>query len=374
MSWPIATRVSAVLLAGLVLGAAQRPATSPRVTAGTGTLYLGVQPNRILIIDEATERAVGEITTQFGAPRQMALSHDRRLFYLFDSTYEHVQVIDIASRAVVDTFTLSEANRKVRIRSFESDPLNRFLVLLTKTATKRANRFEVGPPTLQQYDLKEHKIIRTIPWPKGEEREFVNILFSPDGKLLYFFSDDVLIYETSEFTQVDKWELSRPIEDGLGRMDFMSMDRVNDEPGYFTGLFSVRDPVQNRQVMGVARVNLVGKRVDFYALGPMMPVSFSLAPDRKRAYGLMQQIGHYEFWTFDLEGQRLHSKVEFKGRPRMALKPSSNGKVLYLYQAGNTIDLYEAATYRYLRTITLEGDMTTDLVVMPGPQGRAEKP
>ena len=53
----------------------------------------------------------------------------------------------------------------------------------------------------------------------------------------------------------------------------------------------------------------------------------------------------------------------FKGRPRMGLKTSSNGKVLYIYVAGNTIDLYDAETYQYLRTITLDGDMTTDLFV-----------
>ena len=42
----------------------------------------------------------------------------------------------------------------------------------------------------------------------------------------------------------------------------------------------------------------------------------------------------------------------------MSLKTSSNGKVLYIYSAGNTIDLYDAETYQYLRTITLDGDMT----------------
>ena len=47
----------------------------------------------------------------------------------------------------------------------------------------------------------------------------------------------------------------------------------------------------------------------------------------------------------------------------MALRTSSNGKLLYIYQAGNTIDLYEAATYKYLRTITLDADMTTELFV-----------
>jgi len=49
----------------------------------------------------------------------------------------------------------------------------------------------------------------------------------------------------------------------------------------------------------------------------------------------------------------------------MALRTSSNGKVLYIYQAGNTIDLYDASNYRYLRTITLDADMTTELFVVP---------
>jgi hypothetical protein len=39
--------------------------------------------------------------------------------------------------------------------------------------------------------------------------------------------------------------------------------------------------------------------------------------------------------------------------------------VLYIYNAGNTIDLYDAATYRYMRTITLDGDVTTGFYVVP---------
>jgi hypothetical protein len=51
----------------------------------------------------------------------------------------------------------------------------------------------------------------------------------------------------------------------------------------------------------------------------------------------------------------------------MGLKTSSNGKVLYIYVAGNTIDLYDAETYAFLRTITLDGDMTSELFVFPSP-------
>jgi hypothetical protein len=45
--------------------------------------------------------------------------------------------------------------------------------------------------------------------------------------------------------------------------------------------------------------------------------------------------------------------------------------VLYIYNAGNTIDLWDAATYQYLRTITLDGDMTSEMFVLPSAPGQA---
>jgi hypothetical protein len=140
---------------------------------------------------------------------------------------------------------------------------------------------------------------------------------------------------------------------------------LNDEPGFYTAIFTVSDPVQHRPTMGIGRVNLAAKTVDFFTLGPATGVSFTLAPGRKVAYGLFEEIGRHEFWKFDLEHRKLASRTEFRGRPRMGLKTSSNGKVLYIYVAGNTIDLYDAETYQYMRTITLDGDMTTDLFVFP---------
>ena len=164
------------------------------------------------------------------------MSRDRKRFYTIEAGMEKVEILDIAARKTIDTFTLSEGNKKVRIRSIEPDPLHRFVMMLTASATKLIDRFEIGAPTLVQYDLKEHKIVRTIPWPNDEERQNANIQFSPDGKLMYLFSDqDVLIYETDNFTQVDKWELSRPIEEGFGRLEFGSRDVLNDEPGFYTG-------------------------------------------------------------------------------------------------------------------------------------------
>jgi len=356
----------AVLLCATTLGA-QRPARGPANPGGTHLMYIGTYAGDIQIFDEATESKVGEIKLKTGIPRSLTLSHSRQRFYVLDASLEKIEVVDIATRASLSSFTLSEGAKQVRIRGLQVDPLDRFLILLTRAATKQIDRWEIGDITMQLYDLAANKVTRTIPWPRGEEREFVNIRFSPDGKLLYFFGDDVLILETENFTEVDTWALSRPIEPGLGRLNFGSVDDFNEDPGFFTGLFTVQDPVQGRRIMGIGRVNLVAKSIDFTPIGPSEGVSFALTPDRKRGYGLVQQIGRYEFWAFDVEQRKLLSRTPFEGRPRMGLRVSSNGRLLYVYVAGATVDVYDAASYKLLRTIQMNADQTTSLYILPRP-------
>jgi hypothetical protein len=362
--------VSVAALALATSGAvAQQPA---HPTGGNGTLYIGGYPNVIWIIDEATEKIAGTIQVKSGIPRRMGLSRDLKRFYIIDATSEHVEIIDIASRTTVDTFKLTEGNTRIRISSLEPDPTHRYAIMLTRTATKQRDRVEIGPSTLQQYDLQEHKVTRTIPWPDGQEQDNANLMFSPDGKLLYFLGNEIRIFETERFTEVDKWELSN-VEEGLGQVSasfggFGGLDTVNDEPGYLTTTLTLEDPVQHRRMMGVARINLIRKDLEFYTLGPAGGVTFALAPDRKRGYGLESSVGRYQFWTFDLETRRVVSRAEFDGRPRMSLKTSSNGRLLYIYNAGDTIDIYDGSSYTYLRTITLPGDVTTQFYVVPRAQ------
>jgi hypothetical protein len=344
---------------------AQRFGSGANVTGGNALMYIGTYGGNIQVFDEATEKLVDEIKLQTGIPRSLTLSLDRKRFYVLDSTLEKLEIVDIAGRKTLDTFSLSSGATRTRIRSLQVDPLQRFMILLTRSATKKSDRWEISDVAFQLYDLQQKKITRDIPWPGGEVRENVNIRFSPDGKLLYFFGDDVLIIETEKFTEVETWQLSRPIEQGLGRVNFGPVDDFNDDPGFFTGLFTMQDPVQNRRIMGIGRVNLVGKSVDFHPIGPAEGVGFAMAPDRKRGYGLFQQIGRYEFWAFDLDQKRLLNRTEFAGRPRMALRVSSNGRLLYVYTAGATIDVYDAATYRLLRTIEMTADQTTNLYILP---------
>ena len=335
------------------------------LTGGDGTFYVGAFPNRIYVIDEATEQVVDTIEmTLGGPPNEMRLSADGTRLYMRDRTFEQIEVIDLDTRSTIDTFTLSEGSTKVRIRSLVVSPDDAYAVLLADTAIKHLDRFEIAPRRLLQVDLASHEIMREIPWPDGEERTGASMMFSPDGGVLYLFGGEILALDTESFEVIDRWELSSIEAPDLERFSFgFNVDR-NEEPGYFTNLFRVRDPVQNRRLMGIARINLAERDVDFYTLGPDQPLSsFSLAPDRRKAYAVLKRIGHYEIWTFDLEGRQVERREVFPGRPRMSLAVSTNGRLLYVHQAGATIDLHEASTYRYLRTISLDGDMTNLFLV-----------
>jgi DNA-binding beta-propeller fold protein YncE len=343
----------------------QTTAKPPVVSAGNGTLYVGSYKGVIFEIDEATEKITREIPVSVGIPIGLTLSDDMSRIYVRDAAFETIEVIDRLKGTSLGKFTLTEGKAKTRIWAMRPDPQNKTLILTIKKYTLESDRWVIGPPTLVQYDMEQRKIVRTIPWPKGEEREGVNVIFSPDGKLLYMFSEDILIYETTNFTEVDRWDVTRPIEPGAGAIRFGGLPQFGDEPGFYTAFFTMQDPVQNRRIMGIGRIELAKKKIDFHPIGPARGLGFAVAPDRKRGYGLLESIEEWEFWTFDLETFRVVNRVQIKGRPRMGFRVSSNGNFVYVHTAGNTIDLYDTKTFTKQRTIELDGDMTNVLLVPP---------
>ena len=101
------------ILSALSGGAAAQPAGG--LTGGDGTFYVGAFPNRIYVIDEATEQVVDTIEmTLGGPPNDMRMSADGSRMYMRDRTFEHIEVIDLETRSTVDTFTLSEGSTQVR--------------------------------------------------------------------------------------------------------------------------------------------------------------------------------------------------------------------------------------------------------------------
>jgi hypothetical protein len=366
-------RLAALLAVALPGFLAGQQSSAPRggiPSGGNGTFYVGTYAREVLVIDEATFQVRDTIPLEVGIPYRMTLSSNRRRIYVTEPNMERVEVLDLASRRSLGQFTLSTPEKQVRIWAMNVDPQERFAVLLVKSYTRKLDRFEIGPSTLLKYDLERRQVTDTIRWPQGQERESAQIIFSPDGRSMYFSSaDDMLVYDTETLRQVDRWELGRTLnEEGLGRIGGGFGVDIYEEPGFYTGLFRVTDPVNRRQLMGVARLDLANRTQEWYPLGPSEQVSFSLAPGRQRAYGLHSEIGNYEFWTFDLANRRVENKAQFRGRPRMGLIVSSNGSQLYIGVAGSTIDRYDARTFQLLGTFDMRADMTRWILV-PGTGG-----
>ncbi len=356
VSWRRARRLAGAFAAGALIVAP----CAAWAQAPSGTIYMGTYANKILVIDEATLSVRDSIPLSIGIPYRVTLSANRAHFYVLNPRSDVVEIVDIASRRTTGKFSLNYANTTVQIDGMNVDPKERFAILLVKAFTKLDDRYEISRPTLLRYDLAKRAVTDTIAWPNNEERDFAQIIFSPSGDLMYFFTaDDVLVYDAVTLKQVDKWELSQSFyEEGMGRINAGFGADLYDDPGFFTGLFRVADPVNRRSLMGVARVDLVNRSVDYYTLGPSVATSFRLTPDRKKAYGIHSEVGNYQFWTFDLENRRVVGKTEFEGRSRMGLTVSSNGAFLYVHVAGNTIDVYDATTFKKLRTATFDADMT----------------
>lgn len=346
-------------IAILVLAAVSTAAQSP--VAGTGTIFMGSYSGHITAVDEATEK-VSKIPLQTGAPFVVRLSTDRTRFYVQSANQEQFEIVDVARRQSLDRFTLSDPRRHVRAMAFENDPQHKTMVLIVRTATKLVDRWEIAEPEFIQYDLAAHKILRTVPWSADFEPSFYGlaIRFSPDGKLFYVFGHRILIYDAETFQQVDSWDLAVPTEAGRGRLDPGSLDESTDQPGFVTGVFTLRDPIQNRRLLVVGQIDLAARTVATYPLGPAPvdgDVSFTIAPDRSTAHVLHEQIGRHELWTVDMTTHRVVSRTPVPSRPRMQVRASSSGQMLYFYEAGRLIDLYTADASKKLRTIALDSDM-----------------
>jgi DNA-binding beta-propeller fold protein YncE len=346
---------AALLLISIVAGAA----------AAQGVMYAGVWPADVLVMDEGSGAIKDKIHLRHGAAFSLTRSQDRKRFYAVTGLMQTIEVIDLDSKQVVDEVTFSEGNKKTTFtRSLAVHPDGITVFAPIRTTTKEIDRFTLDKPQLAKINMRDKKIEKTLELP-AEYGQAGLMRVSPDGKFLYVFSRDILIIDVADFKLVDKIMMDRPVYPGLGLFRFGSSFESHDEPNALTFVYNSTDLMTNRTMMGIAHFNLVDRNLDFYETGPSIGGSFSVSPDHKRAYIVRNQVGQDEFYVFDLEAKRLVKRQEYEGRPRTAIKVSSDGKKVYLHQAGNTIDYLDAATLKFEKRVELPGDFTTDLFVFP---------
>lgn len=364
-----------LLLVSVLVAFAEKPAfKAAPVPAPGAMIYVGALPGKLLVIDEAQEKVVDQVPLQTGVPGDLALSFDRKKLYVLSERLNGIEVIDLATRKVMNHFVLNEGNRTLRLRGLAVDPQDRFLYIGFSVVIKQADRFEFEKPKFGVVDLAQKKITKTVDFPKEEEGPFGlrgDYRVSPDGKFLYVFGDNVQVFDTTGFKLAEKIELSKPLYPGMEAIRLGLRDDPHDEPGIVTSVFNTTDPIVHRSIFGIGRVDLARRTFDFTPVGPSAPgmMGLQLSPDRKTGYtvAFFGAGGDRwsEFWVFDLATRKVVSKVQY-GRPSgFGFAVSGDGKQLYIYGSAPTIEVYDTATLKPHKVIEVNADLTTGMVIVP---------
>ena len=342
---------------------------------GAGTLYLPAYPAAVLVFDESKGQIVDRIPLATGTPMSMRLAPDRKKIYVTTIDRNGIEVIDVATRKVINHFVLNTGTQqyRFRFRGGAADPEGKLFYTVTKEIDKLPEHFEVAKAKYTVIDLAQQKIIQTA--DMSREDELTNRLafeVSPDGKYLYQFGPKITILQTTDFKVVDQLDLAQPDSPGMENVHVGSDLDLISQPGVHTSIFNSSDPIVHNRVFGLARLDLATRQVTYHPIGPAPKgmAGLQVTPDKKLAYTIVAngEFGNKrcEFWAFDLATDRLAQKAEVPCRSRFSFGMSSDGKKLYIYGAGFEIEVYDTATLKLEKTWDLQNDITfAGIVVLP---------
>jgi DNA-binding beta-propeller fold protein YncE len=299
----------------------------------------------------------------------MRISQDRKTIYVTTNDRSGIEVIDVATRKVINHFELNTPAKRYRFNGGVPDPNGKLFYAVTTEMNKLKDRYEIGKPKYTVIDLAEQKIVKTIEIPREDENangagRGGGFEISPDGKYLYQFRDKVVILNTDDFKVVDRIELAKPEFPDMENIGFGGLLDSISEPGQHISLFNSADPIVHNRVFGIARFDLSTRQVNFNPIGPSPQgmTGLQVAPDKKNAYTVITNgtLGNKrcEFWAFDLGTSKIKQTAEVPCRSRFSFGMAGDGKKLYFYGAGFEIEVYDAATLKYERTWDLSNDIT----------------
>jgi hypothetical protein len=366
-----------VLLAGLlcsvfVWGAPPPPQTS---ASAEGFAYIGTLDKKLLVFDEDKEEIVGEIPLD-GIPRITALTPDQSKLVIFTTTMA-IEVVDLKARKMISHFTLSDEKSRPRIpraggSSVAIDPTGRYLYTTMRVSVRETDYYRLEPAQFVVIDLQEKRIAKTFPFPADYDQGFgfaASYKVSPDGKLLYVFQEDVLVFDLAKFTLVDRIELAKPEFPGASPFHLNPAEDPNSEGRTVTSIFTAVDPIVHKGTIGLATLDLETHKADFKPIGPALPMmGFLISPDHKRGFSLMWNglsgNRETEWWVWDIDSHKVIRKMPFEARPTFKFGMSGDGKKLYLYGAGSTLEVFDAETLKSRKLLYLNKDTTTNLITL----------
>jgi hypothetical protein len=339
-----------------------------------GTIFLGAYPDKLLTLDEAKGVETTKLTLATGLPTSMRLSNDKKKLYVTTITTSGFEVIDTATKKVVNSFSLNTPTTRYRFNGGVADSAGRYFYMIGQKFDREVDRYRVGKPQYMVVDLQLKKVVRAVDIaPEDTTSGFrQGLMLSEDGKTLYAFRDKILIINTADFKVVQRIDLAKPDMPEVENISFGGGVEQLQSPREYVSLFNATDPYIKNKVFGIARFDLATRQFTFTPIGPA-PASMAglqVTPDGKEGYTVVTTgtLGNKrcEFWRMDLSNNKVLAKSEFECRSRFQFGMSGDGTKLYIYGASYNIEIYDAKTLKLEKDWDVGNDATGAGMVITG--------
>lgn len=332
----------------------------------------GIWPDRIIFFDQTTDEFTEGLRLRHGAVTDGTSTHDKRKFFLVTDRMESVEVVDVVRREVIDEFKLSSGEQRIRIFGAYPNANGTKAYLTVNVMRLLTDRYvQENDYDIVLYDLERHEVVDrfSLP-PEVEGRGYRPSLFVPeDDSEFYVLGSDIYIMDAATHEVKDKLALSKPLWSGYGGFRGVNLHEA-EESGVFWGIYRTQDPVQEKNLFGLTKIDVPHKKVETFELGPALRVGRGLAfsPDKKRVYA-----GISDMVIVDMETKRVlrHKEGFERGRANNSLIVSHDGTKLYVSGVGDTVWIYDAETLELIKTVYAGGDFMLPPVEVPNPRNTA---
>ncbi|HYQ98541.1 MAG TPA: hypothetical protein VET86_00765 [Casimicrobiaceae bacterium] len=320
----------------LVLALAAAAAAAAPAAAADRLYYLGYE--MIQVIDMETDAIVADIPVR-GATREVGLTADRK--FLFVATNRHlVHKVDLATNRVVATVDVAGDGWDRLMFGFVVDAEGRTAYGALLPRRTDGGDVVIGKPVVAQFDLGTGKILRSVEVPWG----VAHLVSVRDGKMLYAFGLDLYKIDTTgaELRVVETVPLFDKGKNMLPFWDYAFDNGGVASMNYYTEKF-----------MGLMLVDQASGAIqDIEVKGePALAYSVVLAPDRKKAYAVMDDLT-----VIDLAQRKYVASVPIREGTCYGVNVSRDGRKIYVGGAGSTLTIYDAQTLKPQKVLQMATD------------------
>ncbi|WP_231635950.1 YncE family protein [Novosphingobium sp. ST904] len=240
------------------------------IPSQAGTIVLGGYPDQIQFVDDASGKVVQKVTLETGLPDNIQLSADRSKIYVTTLTTSGIEVLDAASRKVVNKFSLNTPTTRYRFTGGVADPTGRWFYTVAQHYDKEIDLYRVSKPQYVVIDLKTQKIARAVDIDKEDEGPGyrTRLAIAPDGKTLYVFDKKIRVIDTATLKVADRIDLAKPEDPGMRDVSMGGTLETLHDPNAYVSVFNAADPYIHNKVFGIARFDLTSREFKFTPIGP----------------------------------------------------------------------------------------------------------